>query len=72
MKKRTKQIIFIGMIVYGIYDFGVFAFGGPEAEDTISQVMTDYMRLSRIGCVVIGMILGHFLWPMSVKGKTNG
>jgi hypothetical protein len=66
--KLTKQIIFIGMIVLGIYDFGVFVFGG-EAQ-TVSQVMTDYLHISPFGSLVIGMVLGHFLWPMTIKKET--
>lgn len=63
----TKKILFIGMIIYGIYDFFVFAHDGVAT--TISQVMTDYLHLSSTGSLVIGMILGHFLWPMTVEKK---
>lgn len=61
----TKQILFISMIVLGIYDFAVFAFGGVST--TVSQVMTDYLHVSPFGALVIGMILGHFLWPMTIR-----
>ena len=61
----TKKVLFIGMIVYGIYDFFVFAHDGVSS--TISQVMTDYLYLSPAGAFVIGMIMGHFLWPMKVS-----
>lgn len=61
----TRKILFISMIVLGIYDFGVFAFKGVGS--TVSQVMTDYFHVSPFGCGVIFMILGHFLWPMTVS-----
>lgn len=61
----TKQILFISMIALGIYDFGVFAFGGVST--TVSQVMTDYLHISPIGSFVLGMIFGHWAWPMNVK-----
>jgi hypothetical protein len=61
----TKRIIFITMIVLGIYDFGVFVFTGTGT--TVSQVMTNYLHVSPIGIVVLSMILGHFLWPMTVE-----
>lgn len=63
----TKQVLFIGMIVLGIYDFAVFVFNGEAT--TVSQVMTDYLHLSPFGSFVIGMIFGHWLWPMRVKEK---
>jgi len=61
----TKQILFIAMIALGIYDFGVFIFGGEAT--TVSQVMTGYLHVSPFGALVIGMILGHFLWPMTIR-----
>lgn len=62
---KTKHAIFIGILIYGVYDLGIFVFKGENT--TISQVMTDYFHLSPFGAGVIFMILGHWLWPMTVK-----
>lgn len=63
--QNPKKVLFIGMIVYGIYDFGLFALKGEVT--TISQVMTDYLDKSILGVIVFCLIFGHWLWPMKVK-----
>lgn len=63
----TKEFLFIGMVIYGVYDFGVFVFSGVST--TISQVMTDYLKMSPFGAYAFGMLMGHFLWPMSTSVK---
>lgn len=65
----TKKILFIAMIVLGIYDFAVFTFGGVAT--TASQVMTDYLHISPVGSFVLGMLFGHFAWPMTVSKAKN-
>lgn len=59
-------IVFIGMIVLGIYDLGLVLFSGTGSS--ISAFMVDAGIRSPLWLCILSMVIGHFVFGMKRVG----
>lgn len=60
-RKITTGLIFFLILSLGIYDVGVFIFGGGDA--TISTVLYQLAQAYPVLSFSLGFVTGHVFWP---------
>lgn len=63
--KRTPLIVFILLIVAGMYDMGMVVFSGVPSS--ISQFIVNTTHVSPLMAFVWGTVIGHLFFGMAPK-----
>ncbi len=67
-KTRWRTVWVLAIIIVATIGWDFYAaFGTPGAGDTVSEVVLGAARKHPVIPLIVGIVLGHLLWPQEVK-----